>query len=310
MRRGPAFSAGYCLSIFAIFRSGKLASMFHPQYTLRCGPHLLDLSEPQIMGILNLTPDSFYDGGAYGSVQEVVDRAGKMLEEGAAILDVGGMSSRPGAELIPESEELDRVLPGLEALRQAFPDALVSIDTIRAGVARKAIEAGACLVNDISAGRYDPDLFPLVAELKVPYVLMHMQGDPASMQKRPTYADVVLDVLDFFLEKVADLRRLGVVDILLDPGFGFGKLVTHNYQLLNGLHVFRMLDCPVLAGISRKSMICKVLKVAPAEALNGTTALHMVALQQGARLLRVHDVREARELIQLWRELEKTAVNY
>jgi len=242
--------------------------------------------------------------------QEVVDRAGKMLEEGAAILDVGGMSSRPGAELIPESEELDRVLPGLEALRQAFPDALVSIDTIRAGVARKAIEAGACLVNDISAGRYDPDLFPLVAELKVPYVLMHMQGDPASMQKRPTYADVVLDVLDFFLEKVADLRRLGVVDILLDPGFGFGKSVTHNYQLLNGLHVFRMLDCPVLAGISRKSMICKVLKVAPAEALNGTTALHMVALQQGARLLRVHDVREARELIQLWRELEKTAVNY
>jgi len=283
--------------------------MLHPQQTLRCGQQLLDLSDPQVMGILNITPDSFFDGGKYQSVQAAVDRAGRMLEEGARILDVGGMSSRPGAEIIAPGEELDRVLPVLEGLHAAFPQTPLSIDTIRAEVARQAVRAGACVVNDISAGRYDPELFAAVAELEVPYILMHMQGDPKTMQRGPTYKDVVLEVLDFFLEKVAELRALGVVDIVLDPGFGFGKTLTHNYRLLHRLRVFQALDCPILAGISRKSMICKVLGVSPAEALNGTTALHMVALQQGARLLRVHDVREARQVIRLWTELEKAKEN-
>lgn len=283
--------------------------MLHPQQTLRCGHQLLDLSEPQVMGILNITPDSFFDGGKYQSVQAAVDRAGRMLEEGAAILDVGGMSSRPGAEIIEPEEELERVLPVLDGLHAAFPQAPLSIDTIRAEVARQAVRAGACMINDISAGRYDPGLFAAVAELNVPYILMHMQGDPKTMQRGPAYKDVVLEVLDFFLENVAKLRALGVVDILLDPGFGFGKTVAHNYRLLQELRTFQMLDCPILAGLSRKSMICRVLEVAPAQALNGTTALHMVALQQGARLLRVHDVREARQVIRLWTELEKAKGN-
>ncbi len=283
--------------------------MLHPQQTLRCGHQLLDLSEPQVMGILNITPDSFFDGGKYQSVQAAVDRAGRMLEEGAAILDVGGMSSRPGAEIISPEEELERVLPVLDGLHAAFPQAPLSIDTIRAEVARQAVRAGACMINDISAGRYDPGLFAAVAELNVPYILMHMQGEPKTMQRGPAYKDVVLEVLDFFLENVAKLRALGVVDILLDPGFGFGKTVAHNYRLLQELRTFQMLDCPILAGLSRKSMICRVLEVAPAQALNGTTALHMVALQQGARLLRVHDVREARQVIRLWTELEKAKGN-
>jgi dihydropteroate synthase len=283
--------------------------MLHPQQTLRCGHQLLDLSEPQVMGILNITPDSFFDGGKYQSVQAAVDRAGRMLEEGAAILDVGGMSSRPGAEIIEPEEELERVLPVLDGLHAAFPQAPLSIDTIRAEVARQAVRAGACMINDISAGRYDPGLFAAVAELNVPYILMHMQGEPKTMQRGPAYKDVVLEVLDFFLENVAKLRALGVVDILLDPGFGFGKTVAHNYRLLQELRTFQMLDCPILAGLSRKSMICRVLEVAPAQALNGTTALHMVALQQGARLLRVHDVREARQVIRLWTELEKAKGN-
>ena len=268
---------------------------------------MLDLSTPQIMGILNLTPDSFFDGGRYGDLDLALRQVDQMLQEGAAIIDLGGMSSRPGAEFISVDEELQRVMPVVEAVRQAFPEAILSIDTVRATVARQAIEAGASIVNDISAGSVDPELWPTVAELQAPYVLMHMQGVPSTMQDRPEYADVNQVVVDFFIEKTAQLRELGVNDILLDVGFGFGKTVAHNYSLLKHLHQFRLLDAPLLVGLSRKSMVCKVLNVNPKQALNGTTALHMVALQQGASILRVHDVREARETIRLWQQLDQTS---
>ncbi|HNE28045.1 MAG TPA: dihydropteroate synthase [Saprospiraceae bacterium] len=275
------------------------------QSTLNCKGRLLDLSRPQVMGILNVTPDSFFDGGRYGDPSHALRQAEKMIRDGASILDVGGASSRPGAAEVPEEEETRRVLPVIEALSAEFPDTIVSVDTWRAGVALTAAEAGAGIINDISAGNLDENLLTAVAKIQAPYVLMHMQGAPATMQANPQYEDVVTDVLDFFLEKTAVLRTLGIRDIVLDPGFGFGKNLEHNYLLLNNLSTFSAVTgLPVLAGLSRKSMICKVLKVNPEHALNGTTALHMVALQQGARILRAHDVREAREVIQLWEAVD------
>lgn len=269
--------------------------------TLHCKGRLLDLSEPIVMGILNITPDSFFDGGKFTDENALLRQAEKMLREGASLLDLGGASSRPGAEIIPESEEIARVIPAIETLLKNFPEALLSVDTWRAGVAQNAVEAGACIVNDISAGNLDPKMLDTVAALRTPYVLMHMQGSPDSMQQNPQYESIVTEVLDFFIQKIALLRSLGVKDIVLDPGFGFGKTVEHNYALLRNLQVFQNgLDLPVLAGISRKSMICKPLGIKPADALNGTSALHMVALQQGVRILRVHDVREAMEVIKLW----------
>jgi dihydropteroate synthase len=269
--------------------------------TLNCRGQLLDLSRPVVMGILNLTPDSFFDGGKYLGEQAVLHQAEKMLREGAAILDLGGASSRPGAAEVQVQEELQRVIPAIKTILKNFPNAILSVDTWRAGVAREALDAGASIINDISAGKLDEDLLQTVADFGVPYVLMHMQGTPGTMQQQPHYEDVVTEVLDFFIQKTAELRGLGVKDIVLDPGFGFGKTVEHNFSLLKNLHVFQnVLDLPVFAGISRKSMICKPLGIKPAEALNGTTALHVVALQQGARILRVHDVREAVEVIQLW----------
>lgn len=270
--------------------------------TLHCKGRLLDLSEPIVMGILNVTPDSFFDGGKFTEENALLRQAEKMLLEGASILDLGGASSRPGAEVIPETEEIARVIPAVEALLKHFPEALLSVDTWRASVAQNAVEAGACIVNDISAGNLDPKMLETVATLKTPYILMHMQGSPDSMQQNPQYEAIVTEVLDFFIQKIALLRSLGVKDIVLDPGFGFGKTVEHNFALLRNLQVFQqVLDLPVLAGISRKSMICKPLGIKPADALNGTSALHMVALQQGARILRVHDVKEAVEVIKLWK---------
>lgn len=273
---------------------------------LNCRGQLLDISRPVVMGILNMTPDSFYDGGRLDSKTAVLHQAEKMLSEGAAILDIGGMSTRPGAKEVPEEEELKRVLPAIAAIRGRFPEAILSIDTWRARVAREAIATGASIINDISAGKFDTDMYPLAGVLPgTPYILMHIQGTPQTMQQNPVYGDVVQEVLDFFIREVGQLRALGVNDIILDPGFGFGKSVAHNFQLLRHLHVFRqVLGLPVLAGISRKSMICKVLQVRPEHALNGTTALHIVALQQGAGILRVHDVREAREVIRLWETLQ------
>jgi dihydropteroate synthase len=261
------------------------------------------------MGILNVTPDSFYDGGRHGDLDAVRRKTEQMLREGAAIIDIGGMSSRPGAELVSEAIELSRIIPAIEIVAREFPEAIVSVDTFRAQVARRAVEAGAAMVNDISAGRLTEGMYETVAELGVPYILMHMKGSPQTMQYQAQYDDVVQEVLDFFIAETGRLREAGVKDIILDPGFGFAKNIGHNFQLLQSLHVFRMLSYPVLAGISRKSMIYRTLGIPPEEALNGTTALHMVALQQGAALLRVHDVKEAVETIRLWSKLETADEN-
>lgn len=277
--------------------------MLFPKITLNCNGQLLSLETPIVMGILNLTPDSFFDGGQYQNEKQLLNRVEKMLAEGAKIIDIGGMSSRPGAEIIDEAEELKRVIQPIDLIIKKFPQTIISIDTIRSGVAKAAVEAGASIVNDISAGRLDADLYTTVAKLGVPYILMHMKGQPKNMQEQAAYESVNLEVLDFFIEEVGKLRELGIKDIILDPGFGFGKSITHNYELLQKLHTFQILDLPILAGISRKSMIYKLLETTPAEALNGTTALNMVALQQGAKILRVHDVKEAVETIQLYLQL-------
>lgn len=277
--------------------------MLHPQRTLNCKGRLLTLDRPLIMGILNVTPDSFFEGSRVNNAGDLLAHAEKMLKEGADILDIGGMSSRPGAGLIPEEEELGRVLPAIEALHNHFPNAVLSIDTIRASVARKAVEAGASMINDISAGRLDEAMYETVAALRVPYVLMHMQGTPSTMQQEPHYENVVVEILDFFIAEMGKLRGLGVSDIILDPGFGFGKTLAHNYELLKGMQAFQILEVPVLAGLSRKSMITRLLGVGSREALNGTTALNMVALQNGAKILRVHDVREAVEVVRIFNQL-------
>ncbi len=274
--------------------------------SLNCNGQLLDLSRPIVMGILNITPDSFFDGGQYFEEASLLRQAEKMLREGASILDIGGASSRPAATEVSESEEMRRILPGIALLQKNFPDKIISVDTWRANVADAAVQAGASIVNDISGGNLDAKMLETVAKWNAPYILMHIQGTPDTMQKDPHYEDVVTEVLDFFIQKIEILRGLGLKDIVLDPGFGFGKTVEHNFCLLKNLHVFQnVLGLPVLAGLSRKSMICKPLGIKPAEALNGTTALHIVALQQGAKILRAHDVREAMEVIRLWELLEQ-----
>ena len=273
----------------------------HSPPVINCNGKLLDLSNPVVMGILNVTPDSFFDGGRYVDDTTLLHQAEKMIREGAAILDLGGASTRPGAQEVIEPDEMRRVIPAIALILKNFPGTLISVDTWRASVALAAVDAGAGIVNDVSAGNLDPDMFQSVAASGVPYILMHMQGSPDTMQTNPNYEDVVTEVLDFFIQKIENLRGLGVKDIVLDPGFGFGKTVAHNFALLKNLHVFKnVLGLPVLAGLSRKSMICKPLGVNPSDALNGTTALHMVALQQGASILRAHDVREAVEVILLW----------
>ena len=255
------------------------------------------------MGILNVTPDSFYDGGRLENEKAILYQADKMLREGATILDIGGMSSRPGAEVISVEEELTRVIPAVQTIAKTFPQAIISIDTVQGEVARQTVEQGAHIINDISAGQIDEGMYETVANLQVPYILMHMQGQPKTMQLNPNYDDIVHDVLDFFVGEIEDLRDLGVKDIIIDPGFGFGKTIEHNYEMLRKMHVFQMMGVPILAGLSRKSMIYKVLENTPKEALNGTTALNIVALQQGAKILRVHDVKEARECVTLFDHL-------
>lgn len=279
--------------------------MVPQQVTLNCRGKLVDLSVPGVMGILNVTPDSFFDGGRYNEVDAALFHAERMLEEGVWCIDVGGMSSRPGAEILTPEVELSRVEPVIAAIAARFPDALISVDTVHGPVARSAVECGASIINDISAGRIDPEILEVVADLKVPYVLMHMQGVPGNMQVNPQYQDVVTEILDFFIAEVGRLRKMGVGDILLDPGFGFGKTLEDNYRLLQHLHVFKITGLPILAGLSRKSMVYRPLGIDPEAALNGTTALHMVALQQGAKILRAHDVRAAVEVIRLWQMLEK-----
>jgi dihydropteroate synthase len=271
--------------------------------TINCKGKLLDLSTPKIMGILNVTPDSFFDGGRYDAVDNALFQVEKMLVEGADIIDIGGMSSRPEAEIISTEEELKRVIPVVEAIQQRFSDAILSIDTVKAEVAKQAIEAGGHLVNDISAGQFDDKLYETVAMLNVPYCLMHMSGTPKMMQHNPQYDDVITHVTDFFIREVGILRDLGVKDIILDVGFGFGKTIEHNYQLLKNLNDFKIFDLPLLVGVSRKSMIYKFLDITPESALSATSALHFLALQNGGNLLRVHDVKEAKEVIFLWEKV-------
>ena len=279
--------------------------MIFPQTTLNCAGTLLDLSEPKVMGIINLTPDSFFAGSRKTGEEAVLATAAQMLEDGAAILDLGGMSSRPGAETISVEEELQRVISPIHAIKTRFPKSIISIDTVHSRVAREAVAAGAAIVNDISAGSMDEDMYATVAELRIPYILMHMQGSPKTMQHAPNYEDVVQEVLDFLIAEVHQLRKLGLHDVIIDPGFGFGKTFEQNYQLLAKLHVFQILEVPILAGVSRKSMIYKLLQTTPEKALHGSTAAHVLALQQGARLLRVHDVKAACDAIRVWQETEK-----
>ena len=279
--------------------------MLLPHLTLNCGGKLLYLDPPIVMGILNLTPDSFYDGGKYQSDKKILQQAEKMLNEEAEILDLGAMSSRPGATEISESEELHRLIPSIDLILKEFPSATLSVDTYRSEVAREAVAHGATIINDISGGTADEKMFETVGQLKVPYVLMHKKGSPKDMQKNPTYEDVTLEIFDFFSQQIQKLRSFDVRDIILDPGFGFGKTIDHNYELLQKTHVFQILEFPILVGISRKSMIYRLLDISAQEALNGTSVLHLVALQQGAKILRVHDVKEAKQTIKLWQKLQQ-----
>lgn len=279
-------------------------TFFLKKSTINCKGKLLNLTDPIVMGIVNVTPDSFYDGKKNRSVNDLLQKAEKMLVAGATILDVGGQSTRPGAEKVSLSEEFDRVIPLIKALHAQFPETIISIDTFRSEVAKAAIENGASIVNDVSAGNIDPEMFSCVASLRVPYVLTHMQGTPATMQNNPKYKSVINDIITFFSEKINQLTALGVNDIVLDPGFGFGKNVSHNYSILKQLNELNIFELPILAGLSRKSMIQKVLDIGPENALNGTTVLNTIALMNGASILRVHDVREAMEAIRLIKTLD------
>lgn len=261
----------------------------------------MDLSKPKITGILNVTTDSFFDGNAYRNLEMALSQAEKMLNEGADIIDIGGASSRPGADVVPVDEELNRVIPVIEALREKFPTCVISIDTNRAIVAEKAILAGADIVNDISAGDDDDNMLPTVGKLQVPYIAMHKKGTPKDMQINPEYDNVVQEVTQYFLAKKEAFKKHGILDVVFDPGFGFGKTVAHNYSLMRNLNsMAKILELPVLVGVSRKSMINKVLQIGPKDALNGTTVLNTLAIQQGAQILRVHDVKPAKEIVTLY----------
>ncbi len=266
-------------------------------FTLNIRGRLLDLSTPRVMGIVNVTPDSFYDGGRHHTA--AADHAARLLEEGADLLDIGAYSSRPGAAEVSEQEELDRLLPVVEQVNRRFPAVPVSVDTFRASVAAAAVTAGAGVVNDISGGMLDPDMFATVARLDVPVILMHMRGTPATMQQLTDYPDMMAEICTYFGERMQQLRDLGVKDIILDPGFGFAKTIGQNYELLRRLDELHMFGLPLLGALSRKSMIYKTLGITAEQALNGTTVLHTMMLMKGVRILRVHDVKEAREAITL-----------
>ncbi|RZK54890.1 MAG: dihydropteroate synthase [Pedobacter sp.] len=267
--------------------------------TLNSKGKLIDLSAPAVMAILNITPDSFYGNSRISNIDEALKTTEKFINEGAKFIDIGAYSSRPGAADVSEDEELNRLIPIVEAVAKEFPETLISIDTFRAKVASESINAGAHLINDISAGNLDYAMFETVAKLQVPYVMMHMKGTPQNMQQDPTYENVALEVLNYFSEKISKLKKLGVKDIIIDPGFGFAKTITHNYEVLQQLQSFSIFELPMLVGFSRKSMITKVLNNKSADALNGTSILNTAALIKGASILRVHDVKEAVECIKL-----------
>ena len=271
--------------------------------TLNCKGQLISLKTPLVMGILNITPDSFYDGGRYKQTTDIMRQTEKMLQEGAAFIDVGAYSSRPGAAHVPEKEEEARILPVIDLLLEEFPDVLLSVDTFRSEIARSCIAHGAAMINDISGGTLDPNMLDTVGELKVPYIMMHMRGTPQTMSGLTQYDNLVEDIIYDFSEKISQARAAGINDLILDPGFGFAKTLEQNYELLKQLDLLLNLDYPLLVGLSRKSMIYKLLDQGPEEALNGTTALHMYSLVKGAHILRVHDVREAVECIRLYMQL-------
>ena len=275
-------------------------------FTLNCKGRLILIEKPLIMGILNITDDSFYAGSRLQNMDAVSIKAGQMIAEGADILDIGGQSTRPGSERISEEEELHRVLPVIEMLAKKSDTVLLSIDTYYAVVAKEAVDAGASIVNDISGGEMDKNMIDTVASLGVPYICMHIKGVPETMHHNIQYENITKEVFDFFIKKINECRLAGIKDVIIDPGFGFGKTIEHNFTLLKNLSVFNMLEKPVMAGISRKSTIYKTLNIAVEDSLNGTTVLNTIALQNGASILRVHDVKEAKEAVTLFEAIAKT----
>lgn len=272
--------------------------------TINCKGELVDLRSPKIMGILNITPDSFFDGGKYKSDADFLNQTEKMLSEGATFVDVGAYSSRPNAVFVSESEEIKRLTPIVELLVKKFPEIILSIDTFRAEVAKAAIDSGAAIINDISAGLLDDKMLQVIAKEKVPYIMMHMRGTPQTMTTLTDYEDIVKEMIFYFSERIAVARSFGINDIIIDPGFGFAKTIEQNYEVMQKLELFKMLDLPLLSAISRKSMIYKVLENTPQEALNGTTFLNTISLMKGAKILRVHDVKEAMECIDLFEKIQ------
>ena len=283
--------------------------MIQPKITLNLCGSLLVLENPVVMAVININADSFYEKSRFTERGGILKQAETHLREGATFLDIGGMSSRPGAPISNAKEEVEKIVPVIKSLKKEFPDAFISIDTVHSAVASAAYQEGAVLVNDISAGAIDPDMFPFLAKTNIPYVLMHLKGVPRNMQDNTNYKDVSLDVLDFLILKYQALKELGVKDIIIDPGFGFGKDVVQNYELLQNLSIFKILECPLMVGLSRKSMIYKVIDGTPEDALHGTTALHFFALQQGALILRAHDVKPAIDTIRVWKALENAKTN-
>lgn len=278
--------------------------LFPQKYTLQIKGRLISLEKPKVMGILNITPDSFFEGSrVQNQERQLLDRAGKMIEDGADFLDLGGYSTRPGAAEVSVAEEIERVIPAISLLKKYFPETLISVDTFRSKVARASIDAGVDLINDISAGELDPEMLPLVAKSGLPYIAMHMRGTPQTMQQFTQYDDLINDILSYFYQKIDTFRKLGIKDVILDPGFGFAKTLEQNFELLKKARSLQIFGCPLLIGISRKSMIYRLLQTDPSQALNGTTALNMFSLMQGANLLRVHDVKEAKETITLYEQL-------
>lgn len=285
-------------------------TFFSRKQTINCRGELIDLSTPKIMGIINLTPDSFYDGGKYKSNKDVISQINSILEDGCDIFDIGAYSSRPGAENVSEKEELNRLSSALEFIRKEFPNIIISVDTFRSEVAKRVVEDyNVDIINDISAGELDSDMFKTIADLNVPYIIMHMKGNPQTMQQNPNYDNVVKEVMTYFSAKLEKLKLLGIKDVILDPGFGFGKTIEHNYQLLNYLNDFRIFELPVLAGLSRKSMLFKLLETTPEKALNATSVANALALQGGANILRVHDVKEAQETIKIFNMFKNANVD-
>lgn len=267
--------------------------------TINCKGQLINLSSPKVMGILNITPDSFYDGGLYKDDSEILNQVENILCQGTTFIDVGAYSSRPKADHVSEDEELKRILPIVTLVLKEFPETLLSIDTFRSNIAKQCIEAGACMINDISAGKLDASMLRTIAKLHVPYIMMHMRGTPKTMQQQTNYDNLVKDIINYFSERISTARDLGITDLIVDPGFGFAKTLKHNFEILNKLELFKIIEKPILVGVSRKSMIYKTLETSAKESLNGTSILNTVALQKGASILRVHDVKEAMECIKL-----------